>query len=700
MLAYCTSPSGVAMHRILALAAAIIVAGPAAGSGSAQIATPINERTGLFSCRCTNGRIVPPVMAPGVAEIWREFDSLNRKLSALSRRMERCLSDPPRAGSYQDRQCDISASEKASIERQLAKLQSQAGNIDRSANRLCAAACMAAPAQTTAPASGQSAGRGTLPVGNDWSLDNTISGLRPISGLSPIQRKWAEETARARADLKPLGGPNAKQTRNPDGAPSAAGSDAPPPRDLPDTTKDQAKPKLKPLPPIRRGNATWVATEPSTPSRTTAPGSAPPAGPADPQTASRPGSVADPARPPERTPQTPAQAPAPTAASQQPAPTGATQAPAPIGASQQPVGLSLPAARSMGTSDGRRVVDLSGVPPGSVIRNVEEPPDTAAAPPRVAPPSRTEPARGASAPPAERRTTTNSAGEPAPRPLPATGGAAGSGPPRKRPGPAAGADDEYGRNEEERAAMAASNMVPAHLRGLCEVARDRGEYLVFQKTSPAARLNLERGYLPKPLEVKVKTAPDDGGPAPGLIPIYPENNGRAGDPKEYKEQIRKYLARGPMDSDPLARIVALPDAQNPKRSVYVLADYKTGKPFTADYDLATVGRPTLSRVIQHDVEGQLTPEDRALLRDIERKLGIRVAQHGPATMAPTVKSAEIKYPLTVCDPTGRVSTIQDEAAFRALAKRAAATGHTFWGWRWRADEGEPDAEGLPALKIL
>lgn len=200
--------------RNLLLAVAVITAALEPRSTEAQITTALNERAGLFSCTCGNGRAVPPVTSPAVALGWQQLDSINARLSAIDRRMQACLSNPPKAGSYQETQCRLSQSEKSSIQAQYQSVLSQARVGEAMARAQCAAACAAAPAPTTAkpPATGLSPSSstsrstvGSVPTGNDWSLGNTISGRRPITGLSPTQQRWEDEKQKTIKDFKPLG---------------------------------------------------------------------------------------------------------------------------------------------------------------------------------------------------------------------------------------------------------------------------------------------------------------------------------------------------------------------------------------------------------------------------------------------------------------------------------------------------------------
>ncbi|OFW08204.1 MAG: hypothetical protein A3H96_23605 [Acidobacteria bacterium RIFCSPLOWO2_02_FULL_67_36] len=193
---------------------------------AAQTATAINERAGMYSCTCADGRNAGPIVAPGVAIAWQQYDSLNSRLSTLAAKLISCFDAKP--GTYKYTDCTLSKSEEASIRGRLASIRAQATMGQATASAQCAAACLARAASPTtssnagsggktAPASTTSGSTAPLPVGNDWSLDNTISGRKPLQP-SDTQRKWEEERRKTLQQFKPI------RRSASDGSPSPASS--------------------------------------------------------------------------------------------------------------------------------------------------------------------------------------------------------------------------------------------------------------------------------------------------------------------------------------------------------------------------------------------------------------------------------------------------------------------------------------------
>jgi hypothetical protein len=105
----------------------------------------------------------------------------------------------------------------------------------------------------------------------------------------------------------------------------------------------------------------------------------------------------------------------------------------------------------------------------------------------------------------------------------------------------------------------------------------------------------------------------------------------------------------------------------------VLADPVTGKPFTSDYDLLTVGRkgePSDTLIMTED-QGVMAPEDRGTIEDVNDAVGHSggdVVQHGAAGNAPVTQ--DINYPLTAIEPNGDIVSIGSESMSPAENQQA------------------------------
>lgn len=240
------------MRKFLLVLAAVTLSseGPSAGS---QVVSLISEPAGMYSCTCSDGRNAGPVDSPMTAMAWQTENSLNSRIASLNARIGSCLSaaaqDP---GSAKARQCSSMRSEEASLRSQLARAQSQKRGGSTMAQAQCLAACAASPPRPSAssapptaqPSSSSSSSTrgGSVPVGNDWSLDNTISGQNPITGLSEIQRKWEEDKQKTLRAFKAIG-------RSPKTAGAAASTTESPATTTPVTGFKPLKPATPPATP-------------------------------------------------------------------------------------------------------------------------------------------------------------------------------------------------------------------------------------------------------------------------------------------------------------------------------------------------------------------------------------------------------------------------------------------------------------------
>src|SRR5687768_11147271 len=148
-------------------------------STAIQVASPINERAGMYSCRCADGRSAGPIHVSAAAIAWQQYDQALAQMSAVEAKQASCLADVT-AGRRQSSGCSTIDSRKSAIKRQLDSAARQAGVAAALAPVQCAAACQSSaprtpPRPSTSSSSTTSAKSGSLPVGNDWSLNNTIS---------------------------------------------------------------------------------------------------------------------------------------------------------------------------------------------------------------------------------------------------------------------------------------------------------------------------------------------------------------------------------------------------------------------------------------------------------------------------------------------------------------------------------------------
>jgi hypothetical protein len=220
-----------------------------------------------------------------------------------------------------------------------------------------------------------------------------------------------------------------------------------------------------------------------------------------------------------------------------------------------------------------------------------------------------------------------------------------------------------------------SGMVAEHAEALSKVAQERKEVIIFQNTNKEARARLAEGAAPKPVTMHGKSAKT--GPAKGYVP-HDQSLSKAA--REKVDGLQKEVEAALHSKPPTAKIYTLPDGTE------VLADPVTGKPFTSDYDMLTVGRKGKTSAAEAtEGKGVISPEDKGTMNDCNDAVdhpGGDVIQHGPAGTSPVQQ--DINYPLTAMDPNGDIVNIENQQQLEDYLDAKQAEGYNFqldsrWG---------------------
>ena len=194
-------------------------------------------------------------------------------------------------------------------------------------------------------------------------------------------------------------------------------------------------------------------------------------------------------------------------------------------------------------------------------------------------------------------------------------------------------------------------MVPEHAEALSKVAQERKEVFIFQNVNKDQKI--AEGAVPKPMGIKPKTGAVTGEPAAGYIPVN-QALSKAADTNEV-EKYNKLVDEAIKKGDAIVVQVKTPTGE-----VAVLADPKTGRPFTSDYDVLMIGREKpAGEAVSAGSQGMMAPEDKDTFSDMNEAVNNSevppaddVAPHGAASNAPVAQP--INYPVTVMDSNGDI----------------------------------------------
>lgn len=231
------------------------------------------------------------------------------------------------------------------------------------------------------------------------------------------------------------------------------------------------------------------------------------------------------------------------------------------------------------------------------------------------------------------------------------------------------------------AGMADAGMLSSHFNAIRKVAMNanRPRIILFRKTNPNSLKYIERGFPPKPKEIKVKTDPNSGIVTCQSTDEVAEVR-KAIDPDSGKQYYTVDRGRTTATNG-AGESIDLNGSDWPKEVGQVI-DPKTKKPLVGDYDLFDVFDPKVIAGKKTGNQGNLVlatkdgrfvddftnPEVRRAVEELNQAVGSRRVMHGHHGAYDSIDNLKAAEVITVFLPDGNVMAL-DKVALKELYEK-------------------------------